>query len=383
MDFELSEELKMIRDTAREFAQTRIAPTVEEDEKNHTFRPEIVREMADLGLFGTLIPEEYGGTGLGGHLGACVAAEEFARVSASWGLPFNMQMVGPALTILLFGSEEQKQNYIPALVSAEKLGAFAITEPNSGSDVASMKTTATLDGDEYVLNGQKMWISNAHVADACLVFAYTDKDKGAKGISCFIVDMKDADGVTALPIETKLGLFCAPTGEIAFDDARIPKDSLLGEEGDGFKICMTMLDNTRLSCAARAVGVGAACLDACIKYANERTQFGKPIKDFQMIQAQVADMHLEHEAARLLVHKAAWFKDTHPDERPTFHVSTAKVFAGEAAVHAANMAVKLHGSYGFSDEYPVGRYLRDAKSYEVVEGTSNIQRIIIARNLLG
>jgi glutaryl-CoA dehydrogenase (non-decarboxylating) len=382
MDFDFSEELNMLRETARNFAETRIAPHVEEDEKTHKFRPEIVREMGELGLFGMIIPEEYGGTGLGGYLGAAVASEEFARVSASWGLPFNMQMMGPANTILLFGTEAQKKKYIPPLVAGEKLGAFAITEPNSGSDVASMRTTAVLEGDSWVINGQKMWISNAHVADTCLLYAVTDKEKKAKGLSCFVVELKNTKGVTARPIETKLGLHCAPTGELAFDNARIPKDAILGAPGDGFKICMTQLDNTRLSCAARAVGVGQACIDASVKYSKERTQFGKPLKEFQMIQSQIADMFLEHEAAKFLVYRAAWMKDAHPQERSTILVSTAKVFAAEAAVHAANLAVKIHGSYGFSDEYPVGRYLRDAKSFEIVEGTSNIQRMIIARHLL-
>jgi len=246
-----------------------------------------------------------------------------------------------------------------------------------------MTTTAVDKGDRWVLNGQKMWISNAHVADIGLVFAYTDREKGYRGMSCFIVDFREAKGVTRTPIETKLGLHCAPTGEIVFEDTEIPKDAILGNPGEGFKICMTMLDNTRLSCAARAVGVSQACLEAAVQYANERVQFGRKIGEFQMIQDQIARMYVEHEAARLLVYRAAMHKDRDPNVRNTVEVSTAKYFAAEAAVNAANEAMKIFGSYGYSTEYPVERFLRDSKSYQVVEGTSNIQKWIIARNVLG
>lgn len=382
MDFELSEEQILMRDSARKFAQTEIAPTVEEDEEAHRFRPERVRKMAELGFFGAVIREEFGGTDVG-HLAASVMAEECARVSASWGLPFNMQMNGPALTIQRFGNPEQKQKYIPQLIAAEAFGCFAITEPNTGSDVASMKTTAKETDDGFVLNGSKTWISQGHIADVGLVYAYTDKDKGVKGMTCFLVEMKKVPGITTRPIEKKFGLFCSPTSEIFFEDARIPKDSILGKRGDGFKICMSMLDTTRLSCAARAVGLGQACLDASVAYAKERTQFGKPLAEFQMIQEQIATMYAEHEAAKLLVYRAASNKDKTPDARNTHEVSIAKYFAAEAAVNAANTAMKIHGSYGYSNEYPVGRYLRDAKSYQVVEGTSNVQKMIISRHALG
>jgi len=382
MDFELSEEQILMRDSARKFAQGEIAPTVEEDEEAHKFRPERVKKMGDLGFFGAVIQEEFGGTDVG-HLAASVMAEECAKVSASWGLPFNMQMHGPALTIQRFGTKEQKEKYIPALIAGEALGCFAITEPNTGSDVASMKTTAKETDDGFVLNGSKTWISQGHVADTGLVYAYTDKDKGVKGMTCFLVEMKKVTGITTRPIDKKFGLFCSPTSEIFFEDARIPKDAILGKRGDGFKICMSMLDVTRLSCAARAVGVGQACLDSSVAYAKERTQFGKPLAEFQMIQEQIATMYVEHEAAKLLVYRAAANKDRTPDARNTHEVSIAKYFAAEAAVNAANIAMKIHGSYGYSNEYPVGRFLRDAKSYQVVEGTSNVQKMIISRHALG
>ena len=282
--------------------------------------------------------------------------------------------------LLNFGTEEQREKYLPKLINADWLGCFAITEANTGSDVASMKTAAQEVEDGFILNGTKMWISGVPVADVGIVYAYTDRAAKHKGMSAFMVDMH-APGVTQKAIETKLGLFCAPTGEIYFDNVKLPKDSLIGKKGDGFKLCMFMLDNTRLSSAAGAVGVARACLEHSVRYANEREQFGQPIANFQMIQEQIAEMFVEEEAARLLVYRAAWMRDQ--GVRNSIEVSTAKYFAAEVAVRAANTAVKIFGSYGFSREYPVERFLRDAKSYQIVEGTSNIQKMILARNCLG
>lgn len=380
MFFGLTEEQQMLQDMAKKFAEKEILPTLEEDEKEHRFRPEIVRKMGELGFFGCAIPEEYGGNGMG-FLESVLIAEQIAKVSASWRLPFNMQNLGPAVTVNKYGTPEQKEKYIPGWVSGEKIGFFAITEPNSGSDVAGMTTTAIDKGDHWELNGQKMWISNAHVGDVGLVYAYTDKAAKYKGMSCFIVNLKETEGITTRPIETKLGLHCAPTGEIAFEGAKIPKENILGQPGDGFKICMWQLGNTRLGCTAGALGIGAAALEAAIDYANQRTQFGKKIGSFQMIQASIAEMAAEHEAAKLLVYKAAWLKDQGSPSQ--YETSIAKYFAAEAAVHAANEAMKIFGSYGYSTEYPVERLLRDAKSLQVVEGTSNIQKTIIAGIALG
>jgi len=375
MIFDLNEEQRIVQEQARRFAEKEILPTVEEDEKNHKFQPDRVRQMGELGFFGCSIPEIYGGNGMG-LLESVLIAEQIAKVSPSWRLPFNMQNLGPALTVKQFGTEGQKSGFIPSWVSGEKLGFFAITEPDAGSDVSGMKTTAKDVGDHWQLNGQKMWISNASVGDTGLVYAYTDKEKKYQGMTCFIVDLKNTPGVSTQAIETKLGLHCAPTGEIAFDGAKIPKNAVLGKVGDGFKICMWMLNNTRLGCAAGALGVGGACVDLAIKYANERTQFGQPISKFQMVQAQIAEMVAEHEAAQLLVYRAAYLKDQgKPNQMQT---SVAKLFASEAAVHAANEAMKIFGSYGFSTEYPIERYFRDAKSLQIVEGTSNIQKLIIA-----
>ncbi len=380
MDFHPTEEQKMMQDTARKFARDRIAPLVAEDEKVHRFRPEIVREMGEMGFFGALIDEAYGGTEAG-WVASVLMNIEVARVSASWGLPFNMQANGPALTIQRFGNEDQKKKYIPKLVTGEALGCFAMTEPNTGSDVASMRTEAKRVDGGWVIDGQKTWISQAQHADVGLFYVYTDREKKHRGMSCFIVDMKNTEGCSTRAIEDKFGLFCAPTGEVFFENAFVPDANMLGEEGQGFKICMSMLDGTRLSCASRAVAVGKACIDEAAAYAKERHQFGKPIASFQMIQSDLAEMYVEHEAARLLVLRAAKTRDE-GNLRNTAEVSMAKYFAAEAAVHAANSTMKVFGSYGYSTEYPAARLLRDAKSFQIVEGTSNIQKIVISRHLL-
>jgi glutaryl-CoA dehydrogenase (non-decarboxylating) len=379
MDFLFTEEQEAMREMAKNFAEKKIAPTMEEDEKEHRFRREIVKEMAKLGFFGCIAPEKYGGNE-SGFLAATMMTEEIAKVSPSWGLPFNLQMNSIQPVLLSFGTEEQRERWIPKLITAETLGCFAITEANTGSDVASMKSAAQEVEDGFILNGTKMWISGIPVADVGIVYAYTDRAAKHKGISAFMVDMH-SKGVTQKAIDTKLGLYCAPTGEIIFEDVKLPKDHLVGKKGDGFKICMTMLDNTRLSSAARAVGVARACLDHSVRYAKEREQFGQPIANFQMIQEQIAEMYVEEEAARLLLYRAAWMKDQ--GMRNTVDVSCAKYFSAEVANRAASTAVKIFGSYGFSTEYPVERFFRDAKSYQIVEGTSNIQKIIISRHALG
>ena len=380
MHFGLTDEQRMMQDMAKDFANKEILPTLKEDEANHRFRPERVKQMAGLGFFGCALPEEYGGNGFG-FLESVILAEQIAKVSGSWRLPFNMQNIGPAVTVNKFGTDAQRQRFIKDWVNADSVGFFAITEPNSGSDVAGMGTTATDRGDHWELQGQKMWISNAHIGDWGLLYAYTDKSKKYKGMTCFIINLKNNEGIITAPIETKLGLHCAPTGEIAFNKAKIPKDSVLGEVGQGFEICMWQLNNTRISCAAGALGIAGGAIDAAINYANERTQFGKKIGSYQMIQAQIADMVAEHQAAQLLVYRAAWLKDQGLPNQ--FQTSMAKLFASEAAVHAASETMKIFGSYGFSTEYPAERFLRDAQSLRVVEGTSNIQKTIISGIALG
>jgi glutaryl-CoA dehydrogenase (non-decarboxylating) len=380
MFFDLTEEQQMVQDTARRFALEEIAPTLEEEERNHEFRQDRVAKMGELGFLSCALPEELGGNGMG-FLESVLMAEQISKISASWRVPFNMQNLGPALSVAKWGTQEQKDKYIPGWIDGTRMGFFGITEPNSGSDVASMKTHAIDRGDHWELHGNKMWISNAHIGDAGLLYAYTDREKGHKGISCFIIEPKTTEGITATPIETKLGLHCSPTGEFVFEGAKLPKDALLGELNNGFAMCMWQLNNTRISCAAGALGVAGGALDHAINYANERTQFGKPIGKHQMIQSQIAEMVVEHHAAQMLVYRAAWLKD---QGRPNqYETSIAKYAAAEAAVHAANECMKIFGSYGFSTEYPAERYYRDAKSLQVVEGTSNIQKTIIAGMALG
>jgi glutaryl-CoA dehydrogenase (non-decarboxylating) len=380
MDFAYTEDQKMIAELAKDFAEKEIAPHVEEDEENHYYRREILSQMGELGLLGFNIPEEYGGNGLG-WMEAVAALYEIAKVHTSWRLSISGNVWGPALTILEYGTEEQKQKYIPGLCSGELAGSFAITEANSGSDVASMKMTAKDCGDHWLLNGSKMWISGGHTCDVGLVYCKTDPAAGAKGVSCFIVDYNNTEGVTRIPIHKKVGMWPAPTSELVFEDAKIPKENLLGPLNKGFQICMWQLNNTRMGCATGAAALSAAALEGAVQYANERTQFGQPIGKFQMIQSQIAEMKLEDEAAKLMLFRAAWLKDNKlPSQQET---SMAKLFACNAAVHGANLAMKIYGSYGYSDEYPCGRWLRDAKQFETLEGTSNIHMGIVAGIELG
>ncbi len=380
MDFGLTEEQRMVQEMARDFAEKEIVPNVEEDEENHYYRREILTKMGELGLLGWSIPEEYGGNGMG-WMEAVTALYEIAKVHTSWRLSISGNCWGPAMTINEYGTEEQKRKYIPGLVSGNYVGSFAMTEANTGSDVASMKTFAEDKGDHFLINGSKMWISGGHTCDVGLLYLVTEKDAGAKGLSCLIVDYNNTPGVTRIPITKKVGMWPAPTSELVFENAVVPKENLLGPKNKGFQICMWMLNNTRMGCATGAAALSAACLEGAVQYANERTQFGKQIGQFQMIQQQIAEMKLEDEAAKYLVYRAAWLKENKlPSQQAT---SLAKLFGCNAAVHAANMAMKLYGSYGYSTEYPCGRWLRDAKQFETLEGTSNIHMQIISKIELG
>ncbi|HET56832.1 MAG TPA: acyl-CoA dehydrogenase [Deltaproteobacteria bacterium] len=382
MDFALTEEQRMLQDMGKNFAESEIAPYVEEDEKNQHWRREIFDKMAELGFFGFSIDEQYGGNGMGFLEGALII-EQVAKVHTSWRMPFNMQDWGPALTIQKFGTKEQKEQYIPKFVSGEYVGNFAMTEADVGSDVAAMTTHAEDRGDHFVINGSKMWITNGTVADYGLLYVNTTKGGGAKGVTCLIVDY-NLPGITRAKIHDKFGLLGSNTGEITFEDVKVPKDAVLGGPeniNNGFKVCMIQLNATRLGCAAGALGLSAACLEASINYANERSQFGKPIGRYQLIQQQIAEMKIEHEALAALVFKAAWLKDKGlPNQMET---SMAKLFSAKAAVHAANECMKLFGSFGYSLEYPCGRFLRDSKQFETLEGTSNMHTLIVANAALG
>jgi len=381
MDFGLSEELQMLREMVRNFAQEKIAPYADEWDENHYFPyEEVIKPMGELGFFGTVIPEEYGGNGMG-WLAAMIITEEIARASGSLRVQINMQALGCAYTIYRYGSEEIKKRYIPKLVSAEYLGGFAITEPNAGSDVMAMKTTAQDKGDHWLLNGYKTWISNATVADVLVVYAYTDKEKRGKGLSAFVIEPKNFEGITTSELP-KLGLRSAPTGEVILEDAKIPKENILGNPGDGARILFGSLNQTRLSAAAGGIGLAQACLDTVIKYCQEREQFGKPIGQFQMNQDLIAQVSAELEAARLMVYKAAWQKDQGMINNG-LEVAHAKYLAGEIVVKASHVAMKILGAYGYSTEYPVARFYRDAPSIQIVEGSTNICKWIIALDQLG
>ncbi len=375
MFFELTQAQQLVQDTARRFALDEIAPTLEAEERNHEFNIERMKRMGELGFFSCVLAQELGGNGMG-FLESVLMAEQVARVSASWRLPFNMQNLGAPLSVARFGTDEQKEKYIPGWIAGESVGFFAMTEPDSGSDVASMKTRAIDRGDHYEVHGSKIWITHAHIGDAGLLYARTDREGGDKGITCFLIEPKHLEGCTARAIDTKLGLHCSPTGEFIFEGAKVPKEAVLGEVNNGFKMCMWQLNNTRIGCAAGALGVAGGALQLAIDYANQRTQFGGPISKHQMIQSQIADMVVEHQAARLLVYRAAWLRDQGKPNQ--YETSIAKLAASEAAVHVANECMKIFGSYGYSTEYPAERFYRDAKSLQVVEGASNIQKIIIA-----
>jgi len=381
MDFGLSEELIMLRDMVRDFAAEKIAPFADEWDEQHYFPyEEVVKPMGELGLFGTVIPEEYGGNEMG-WLAAMIITEEIARASSSLRVQVNMQELGCAYTIFRYGSDELKKQYIPRLVSAELLGAFAITEPGAGSDVMGMKSTAEDKGDHWLINGQKTWISNAPIGGINIFYAYTDRSLGGRGLSAFVVDLKNFNGITVTDLD-KMGSRSSPTGEIVLENTKVPKDHILGKPGDGAKIVFGSLAQSRLSAAAGGIGLAQACLDSVTSYAMEREQFGQPIGKFQMNQSLVAEMVAEIEAARLTVYKAAWQKDQ-GQLGNNQEVAVAKYLSGELAYKCSQYAMRILGAYGYSTEYPVARYFRDAPTYGMVEGSTNICKFIIAQDQLG
>ena len=380
MDFTLSEELQMLREMARDFATEKIAPFADEWDENH-YLPyeEVMKPMGELGFFGTVIPEEYGGNNMG-WLAAMILTEEIARASSSLRVQINMQALGCAFTIYTYGSEDLKKKYIEKLLTAEYLGCFGITEPNAGSDVMALKSTAVDKGDHWLLNGTKTWISNATKADVIIYYAYTDKEARGKGLSAFVVEPKNFNGVTTTDLD-KMGSRSSPTGEIILEDTKVPKENILGKPGQGARIVFGSLNQTRLSAAAGGVGVAQACLDAVTTYCKEREQFGQPIGQFQMNQDMIAQVACELEAARLMVYKAAIQKDQ-GQLGNTLEVAQAKYLAGEIAVKASHVAMKILGAYGYSTEYPVARFYRDAPTYQMVEGSTNICKWIVALDQL-
>lgn len=378
MYYPLSEDERMIQEMVRKLAQSEIAPRARETDEKEQIPPENIRVMAEHGLFGMYIPPEYGGTGMS-RLAFAIVVEEISRACAATGTFLADQSLG-TYPIILDGNEEQKRKYLPKSATGEKIFAFALSEPNSGSDVASMQTTADREGDYYVLNGQKQWITNGDIADYVIVFAKTDKTKGAKGISAFIVDSK-TPGFRVGKKELKMGIRGSSTVALHFENCRVHKDEMLGSEGEGFKVAMRTLDMTRPSVGAQAVGIAQAAFDLALKYSKERKQFGQPIGQFQGIQFMLADMAMKIHAARLMVYNSAQAIDARQG-RATVEASMAKCFASDIAMEVTIDAVQIFGGYGYSREYPVERLMRDAKITQIYEGTNQIQRVIIAENLL-
>jgi glutaryl-CoA dehydrogenase (non-decarboxylating) len=379
MDFSYSEEQELLRKTVRQFVDKEIMPYIREWDEKQFFEAKILKQLADLGLMGVCIPEEYGGSGMD-YNSLAIVCEELERGDTAFRTAVSVHTGLNSMTLMQWGNEQQKQKYLVPQAKGEKVGAFGLTEPNAGSDVAAMQTTAVKQGEHYVLNGSKTWISLCDVADYFLVFAYTDKSKKHHGISAFIVE-REWDGFSSKAIKGKLGIRAGNTGELFFDNVKIPKENLVGEEGEGFKIAMAALDNGRFTVAAGACGTIMASLEASLKYCHERSTFGKEIGRHQLVQQMLAKMEAGLQQSRLLVFRAGWLKNQ--GKRNTRETSLAKWQSCDYAYEAANDAVQIHGAYGFSNEYPVERYLRNAKAPVIYEGTREIHTIMQAEYVLG
>ena len=379
MDFELSEEQQMMRKMVRDFAEKEIRPIAKEIDATGQFPWEVVRKMGGLGLLGLPIPEEYGGSGAD-TVSYAIAVEEISRVSGSIGITLAAHTSLGLYPIYRFGSEEQKQKYLPRLAAGQGLAAFGLTEPEAGSDAAAVKTTAVLDGDQWVINGTKTFITSGSIADVLVIAVVTDKAAGSRGISNIIVE-KGTPGFRPGRDEDKMGLKGSVTSQLFFEDCRVPKENLLGKPGEGLKQFLITLDGGRVSIGAMALGLAQGAFEAAVKYSQERVQFGQPICEFQAIQWMIADMATEIEAARLMVYRAAWLKDK--GVRFTKEAAMAKLFASEAAERACFKAIQIHGGYGYIREYDVERIYRDNRLTTIGEGTSEIQRLVIARRVLG
>ncbi len=378
MDFELSEDHLMMRDWAREFADKRLAEIAEELDATGELPEDLLAEMGELGYFGLLAPEKYGGQEID-TLSYALVIEELSKKCAGVAICLSVQNSLVIQAINIYGTDEQKEKYLPKLASGEFIGSYSLSEPNAGTDAGSLKTTAILDGDNYILNGTKSWVTSAQYAKVFAVFVLTNPEAGSKGISCLLIE-PGTDGMSLGAAEKKMGLKCSDTREVSFLDAKVPKSNLLGEEGKGFKIALSLLDNGRVGVAAQSLGIAQAAYDEALSYSKERKQFGQPICNFQAIQFKLADMAMRIDAARLMTYRAAVLKDA--EGRHSKEISMAKLFASETANWVANQAVQIHGGYGYVKEYPVERYFRDARVTEIYEGTSEAQRIVISRDLL-
>ena len=379
MDFDLTDEQKLVRETARNFTDNEIVDRARENDRNEHFDLELVGMLAEQGYLGAIVPREYGGAGLD-YFTYGLIVEEVGRGDSAMRTVISVQTSLVCSAILRWGTEEQKQRYLPKLCSGEWLGCFGLTEPDTGSDAANQKTRATRNGDGWTINGAKMWISMGNHASLALIFAQTDPELGHKGIACFLVET-DQDGYQPQAIHHKMGLRGSDTAEIGLSDVHVEADGMLGEIGDGFKVAMTSLDSGRYSVAAGCVGICQGCVEHSVAYSKEREQFGRPIASFQLVQAMIADMILQTDAARMLVWRAGYLKDS--GKPNTTETSIAKLYATEAAVRSSNTAIQVHGGSGYVDDHPVERYFRDVRVTTLYEGTSQIQKLIIGRAATG
>jgi glutaryl-CoA dehydrogenase (non-decarboxylating) len=379
MDFDLTDEQRLIQDTVRDFVDERVLPNAIENDIAHRLDISVIEGMAELGLLGIVIPEEYGGAGLD-FVSEALSCEEIERGEAAFRTLISVHVGLNSLSLLRYATEEQKQRWLAPQARGEKVACFGLTEPAAGSDVAAMKTTARREGDVYVLNGSKNWISYATVADHALVFAKTDPAARHKGISAFVLE-QEMDGFTAADTEHKLGVWAGSTGELYFDNVEVPAENLIGEEGQGFEIAMYGLDQGRFTVAAGACGVIRACLERSVEYARERQTFGQPIGKYQFVQDMIAEMVLGYETSKLLVMQAAWMKNE--GRRNTRETSLAKWHATESAFRAAHLAIQVHGAYGYSAEYGIERYFRNARAPIIYEGTTQVHKLMQAEHALG
>ncbi|MGH2449443.1 MAG: acyl-CoA dehydrogenase [Chloroflexota bacterium] len=378
MRFDLGEDQLMLRDLVRDFAQNIVAPRAAEIDRSGEYPSDLVAKAAELDLMGVVVPERYGGAGLD-HVAFAVFVEEIAAVSGALAVILDVHSSVGSEPLLVYGSEEQKQRFLPRLASGELLGAFALSEPEYGSDASHLKTSAVRHGNEYVLNGTKTFITNLGVAGLYLVFARTGPELGASGISAFLIESENSGLHYGTPME-KMGLHGSPTGELILQDVRVPTENLLGREGEGFRVAMSALDSGRIGISAQAVGLAQGALDLAVGYANQREQFGKPIASFEGLQFMIADMATAVDASRLLTWEAAAAHDR--GEPYTRQASMAKLFATDTAMRVTTDAVQVFGGYGYITEFPIERYMRDAKATQIYEGTNEIQRLVIARDLL-
>lgn len=377
MDFRLTDEQSMIRNAVREFALSEIEPIAKEIDIECRHPYETVEKLGEMGIMGMFVPEEYGGSGAD-TISYAIAVEEISRVCGSTGIIVSVNNSLACFPLLKFGNEEQKTKYLKPLASGEKLGAFGLTEPSAGTDAGAQRTVAKKDGDHYVINGSKIFITNGPVADLLVIFAMTDRTKGMRGISAFIIE-KDMPGFSIGTIEDKLGIRGSQQAELVFQDLHVPEENLLWDEGRGFSIAMQTLDCGRIGVAAQALGIAQGALDRSVQYAKERVQFGKPIGKFQAISFMLADMETRVQAARYLVYSAAFAKDN--QKNYSKEAAMAKLYAAETAMDVTTKAIQIHGGYGYTKDYPVERYFRDAKITEIYEGTSEVQRMVISRAL--